>query len=401
MKKVIMTLCFIALSVVFVYGYADAVSGQCSNCHTMHNSQDNSAMALEYDGVTPLAAQEQLLTSNCIGCHTSTVDGDKLSSVGGPAVLHTPNPVTQGGTQTLAGGDFYWVNADEATDAAKGHNVIDLPGVTVADTNIGITPPGWDAAATSGNTFDSKSNAVTNGVGTWGANQLTCAGTYGCHGTRDLPGFGGLSGAHHGNTGAVITATAALSASPPTTIGSSFRFLAGIVGKENADWNYGETTSSHNEYFGEDNTADRSAGVYAGNEGTISFLCAQCHGLFHATIDADATSGNPWVRHPTDIALPNSGEYVNYNSDDGVANGQGAYNLTVPLARPVILDSMSATVDLAAVDETGGVVMCLSCHRAHGSPEPDMLRWTYSTMTIGSTSTSGCFTCHTGKNNTP
>ncbi|HIC92409.1 MAG TPA: hypothetical protein EYP21_10200 [Syntrophaceae bacterium] len=44
-------------------------------------------------------------------------------------------------------------------------------------------------------------------------------------------------------------------------------------------------------------------------------------------------------------------------------------------------------------------VMCLSCHRAHGSPYADMLRWNYSHMIAGDTTKSGgCFTCHTQKN---
>ncbi|MGB9716198.1 MAG: cytochrome c3 family protein [Thermodesulfovibrionales bacterium] len=44
--------------------------------------------------------------------------------------------------------------------------------------------------------------------------------------------------------------------------------------------------------------------------------------------------------------------------------------------------------------------MCLSCHRAHGSPYADILRWNYDEMRTGSytTTDSGCFTCHTGKN---
>ncbi len=49
MKKALMTMLLVSLSAVLVYSYADAkVSGICSNCHTMHNSQDGSPMT--YDG---------------------------------------------------------------------------------------------------------------------------------------------------------------------------------------------------------------------------------------------------------------------------------------------------------------------------------------------------------------
>jgi predicted CXXCH cytochrome family protein len=45
------------------------------------------------------------------------------------------------------------------------------------------------------------------------------------------------------------------------------------------------------------------------------------------------------------------------------------------------------------------VVMCLSCHRPHGSNQPDMLRWDYRNMIAGDdTKSGGCFTCHTTKN---
>jgi len=47
-------------------------------------------------------------------------------------------------------------------------------------------------------------------------------------------------------------------------------------------------------------------------------------------------------------------------------------------------------------------VMCLSCHRAHGSPYLDMLRWDYNTMIAAdSTKSGGCFICHTNKNKSP
>ncbi|RLA81698.1 MAG: hypothetical protein DRG33_00080, partial [Deltaproteobacteria bacterium] len=40
-------------------------------------------------------------------------------------------------------------------------------------------------------------------------------------------------------------------------------------------------------------------------------------------------------------------------------------------------------------------VQCLSCHRAHGSPYPDMLRWDYRNWPGGGMN--GCAVCHTSK----
>ncbi|MBI4682560.1 MAG: hypothetical protein HY757_05590 [Nitrospirae bacterium] len=370
MRKTIMTMLLMFLSVVMMYGYADAISGVCSNCHTMHDSQNGAAVASG-------GPFNQLLNAGCVACHTAATA--KTSTYGAPAVLHSTQPSGQGASYTNAGGDFYWVNAAEtAATAKKGHNVIDLAGVTAKDTNMpNLTPPGWAPAATTGFTFAD----VADGEAAW-TSQLTCAGKYGCHGSHTNAGsFEGVNGAHHNNSnGQLATAS---------TVGNSFRFLGGIKGLENADWNWGETATTHNEYYGVNYTADRSAGANYGSKDTISFLCAECHGVFHATIDADATSGTPWVRHPTDINLPDSGGYDDYNSDNG-DNSEGNYSLEAPVARPTVPATSSATVVAGGSGATGAIVMCLSCHRAHGSPEDDLLRWTYSSMVAGGGNTTSC-----------
>ena len=383
MRKILFTGFLILLAIGVMYGNGNAITGQCSNCHTMHNSQDGAAV----DSGGP---NNQLLNAGCVACHTTTTG--QTSSFGAPAILHTTSPGTaatdQGAGETLAGGDFYWVNNDETTDADKGHNVADLPGVddSVKDTNMpNLSPPGWDPVAT-GTSF--VAGQVAGGESAW-TSKLTCGGKYGCHGDHTATSsFGGVSGAHHGNTD--LTAT---QASTANTVGNSYRFLYGIKGLEDANWNWSETASTHNEYYGEDNSADRSAGGLAsyGSRDTISFLCAECHGTFHGTIDADSTSGDPWVRHPTDITLSESSEASLYNTSDG--SSIGTYNVTIPIARSSVPASSVSTVT-AATD----IVMCLSCHRAHGSPVADLLRFDYTDMVAGSTNTGGCFVCHTSKN---
>ncbi|MDA3786250.1 MAG: hypothetical protein PF568_05105, partial [Deltaproteobacteria bacterium] len=59
------------------------------------------------------------------------------------------------------------------------------------------------------------------------------------------------------------------------------------------------------------------------------------------------------------------------------------------------LNSVRSTVLQAAGD---AIVTCISCHRAHGSTNADMLRWNYEDMAAhaGDNST-GCFACHTTK----
>jgi len=93
------------------------VTGTCSNCHTMHNSQDGADMA---SGELPPGdgpPHTSLIKNSCLGCH-SHADAATYD-LGGSTV---PVVYTTGGiafADTLAGGNFYWVK----TDDAKGHNV--------------------------------------------------------------------------------------------------------------------------------------------------------------------------------------------------------------------------------------------------------------------------------------
>ena len=115
-----------------------------------------------------------------------------------------------------------------------------------------------------------------------------------------------------------------------------------------------------------------------------------CHGNFHTLatstsdgIGVDAVS--PFIRHPTDFSLPATGEYAAYIS----------YSLNAPVARL----SVPAAPD-SGVSPGSDAVMCLSCHVAHASDYPSMLRWDYETMiagNAGAAGNTGCFVCHTTK----
>jgi predicted CXXCH cytochrome family protein len=382
MRKTLILILTVFLAVVLTYGFANAITGQCSNCHTMHNSQDGRGEVSTYAGgvITEHVAtpQNYLLKASCIACHAG--DTGETNTFGAPIVLHTTNPTNQGGGSTLAGGDFYWVATGLGGTDSMGHNV---SGVALEDQVIGAgspgyTPPGWDLNATSGFAF----GQVAGGEATW-SSQLTCDGIYGCHGQHSSSG---ITGAHHGNTG--LTSN---QCNVADTVGNSYRFLGGIKGLENADWNWSETAALHNEYYGVNSPANRDlSNTNYPDTSTISFSCAECHGYFHSRIDSSTAGTSPWVRHPTDINLPNSGEYASYNPDNA-----NVYSVEAPVARPTVPATSSATV----TPGTNAIVMCLSCHRAHGSPQDDILRWDYSTMVAATgTDDTGCFTCHTSKN---
>ncbi len=345
------------------------VSGPCVDCHTMHNSQGGVSMSYLDSGETPfsspnvivgddVAPNQALVRYGCVGCHTGT------NSLGG-AVPFVFGPLTaEYGTNTLAGGDFRWV-FDGLDGSTKGHNVIDLPGVP-----SDMAAPG----------------------GAMGAGLLTCAGLNGCHGDGSDDQFVSIAGGHHGSGGStLLTDTTKIYTSGSTAdMSDAFRMLSGIKGIEDDDWEYTangtKISADHNLY----------SGAHRSNEnlitGTISALCAKCHGDFHNGTGSIGI-GSAWLRHPIDFdmsTLAVSSEYDGYD----------AYSMEAPVA----VSSMSSATDLTAIDHLGGrgaangnaIVMCLSCHRAHGSPYGGILRWDYKNWP--GTGTNGCAICHTTKN---
>jgi hypothetical protein len=332
------TFYFLALYFIISSGIAQAdLSGRkCSECHTVHNSQDGTTVTYRlntsYTGFeSTKIPTAMLLVSSCEGCHTSTGGTTIVSNV--PIIFNT-----SAFSSPLAGGNFSYVRSDDS----KGHNIA---GITGQDIVHGLTPPGGSVMTS----------------------QLECAGSMGCHGDRSAGSgvYSGLNGAHHKDTGVV----------DGSSVGLSYRFLNGILGREDPDWEQDNVNTSHNEYKGSTSNA----------VDTISYLCSGCHGNFHTWEGGASEVGtaSPWLRHPTDIALPGTGEYGNYTT----------YSMTSPVARP---DPDNVPVTSQVVPGTD-IVMCLSCHRTHASPYYKILRWDYKSDTL-STALSGCNVCHTSKN---
>lgn len=348
MRKIILA-AFIGLaSIGLVYGlsYA-AITGSCASCHTMHYSQNGTQLST-WGSSGPY---KYCLINGCLGCHTGTNDGN------------TPYVYTSGGGGIwLAGGNFY---GDDTNDTTV-HNVA---GIALGDDGI-ITgsprPPGFIASVAL------PLPATGTGPASWaGTQQVTCAGEYGCHGDRTVTSseLAAIKGAHHSNTD--------INNTDPSTIGGSYRFLYGIGGAEDSNWEYSVSSDDHNGYFG--------ATAYSSTD-TISYLCGECHGNFHAHSNlgdtAEVGSDSPWLRHPSDVLL-SGGEYAAYDT----------YSTEAPVALATPSTSQQSTAGSA-------IVMCLSCHRAHGSNQPDLLRWDYGNMIAGNAGSyagTGCFRCHSEK----
>jgi predicted CXXCH cytochrome family protein len=106
----------------------------------------------------------------------------------------------------------------------------------------------------------------------------------------------------------------------------------------------------------------------------MNTFCATCHGDFHGVAN---TGSGPFVRHPTDEAVTD--DWATPTVD--VANNPWGFTSTAGLSTGV------------AYTATGGMVMCVSCHRAHGSGQSDNLRFTYANQVAGSAGV-GCQGCH-------
>jgi len=195
-----------------------------------------------------------------------------------------------------------------------------------------------------------------------------------------------MKGVHHKNAdGKLDTAD---------QVYNSYRFLNGVKGYENTSGSYkwqNFDKDNHNEYFGDDtpmsftdcNICHTPQGVQPTNH-TISGFCGTCHREFHTVQGIGGDTSSPFQRHPTDVVLPGSGEYADYN---GTGN---PYSIQAPVARTTVPNSIGNTVTPGT-----DAVMCLSCHMAHASNYSDMLRWDYSTIQLGGAG--GCLLCHTSK----
>lgn len=285
-----------------------------------------------------------LMAAGCVGCHAHTPNNDATGYA--PTGISAPQVIAPAGAGMLAGG--YFSNTD------NGHNVAELiaVGQQVADT-VFIA---GNAPGSVGNPFPI-------------ASPLSCDTATGCHET---------AGAHHANTVGNPGATNA---------GDSFRFL-------NARLAGGYVTGTEGVNYGVDPTDVANSNRYTstGVTGVGAQVCAQCHGDFHGNANQLNTAGAGqlavWGLHPTDIQVDNnlliSGE--TYNAGNG-------YNPAIPMG------------GMTNTDTTTGNVICLSCHMSHGSANPDLLRWDYTTMVAGTgytgaaigSAAEGCFICHNSK----
>ena len=327
----------------------------------MHRSQNPWPWDANWGGPGS-APIESLLVADCVGCHTNYTDGSPTitlsledSDIIVPVVYNASTPPTN----ILAGGNFYWVAHGEDT---KGHNVL---GVAGEDPRLDHAPGNNNNCAGSCHVSLAVKQYVLPTLG---------SGCRGCH----------LNPQHHADDqGPLID-------NNPEGEGW-YRFLSGhlsgeghgVAGIEDDDWQATKSAGDHNEYLGYDG-GHSSSGGFAEFGNTMTAFCSGCHGNFHQEHDS-----SNWIRHPSDFTIPNSGEYADAFGAEGT--GIGVFNPDIPVARSD-LSGWTGPDSTVTLGTGGDMVMCLSCHRAHGSPYYKMMRWDFQ-----GNDWSGCGTCHTEK----
>ncbi|MBK6765650.1 MAG: hypothetical protein IPG71_04750 [bacterium] len=101
--------------------------------------------------------------------------------------------------------------------------------------------------------------------------------------------------------------------------------------------------------------------------------CANCHGLYH-------DEGSVGFEHPVDETLPNE-VVTSYGLYDGSGNPTGGNPLLSYLPQ-VPYEDMSMTTVSTIGPTAASRIMCMSCHRAHGSSAVDLGRWDFRTVNI-------------------
>jgi hypothetical protein len=375
-NKIYILSCFFFVSIVFISSSVCAkLTGSCSDCHTMHNSQNAASMNLgKTFGIASGAGEcldchaanrAVLLRMDCLGCHAQDTSG--ASNIVDPGGLNMPQ-IAHNAATDLSGGNYsYVINNDDTC----GHNVHGFGDAVQTDTVLGNTPPGYDSS------FDPSSGGYQDNT----AGQIMCAGQNGCHGNRnEVSQIKAIRGTHHADDTILKFGAGFTETGQGATAGTSYRYLYKVHGAEDSDW---EATSStdHNEYKG---GTSHSTSQNWGTIDTISEFCAECHGDYHSSSGIGTSS--PWLRHPTDVTFPTTGEYTGYTTYSDIA----------PVARQTIANGTMQASATVTTGSGGDIVMCLSCHRAHASEWPKIMRWNYQGWP--GAGTNGCGVCHTSKN---
>ena len=359
------------------YAFHAGGVAECGGCHSMHSPAAGGAGL----GALLIGTDQ---SSTCLTCHERSTDT-------GPSSYHVSSATAQViPLQRTPGGDFAWLRKSYTTSTAStstgepgathGHNIV-AADYTYSNDGTGTSPGGLFPATALGcnschdphgkyRRAGDETAPVTNGGG-----PIIASGSYAATtaaGTSDPPPAGLALGAYR------LLAGSGYITKDPTGVPVTPGFTGVPMAKVPNTYNRTEAA-----------TETRTAyGVKSGNGyATWSQWCGACHGAMH--------SGNGNYVHPTDAPMTTvAANYRSYvKSGDTTSNGTAnGFTSLVPFAS----DAGATYAGLSAlatntVAYNAGVgpagtdqAMCLTCHRAHASAFPEMLRWNMETTFIAS-----------------
>lgn len=341
-----------------VYAFHSGGVANCDGCHSMHAPKVGSSYLL-------IATDT---SSTCLTCHAHA---DTVPS--GYHVMTYPVPAAGiAPVELTPGGDFAWLLKNYTYTVA---------GVTTIE--LGQTHGHNVIAADFGITVDS--DFPTSPTGTFVSGQLACSSCHDPHGKYRR--IGGDTTYIVATTGAAIMGSGSYNNSPVPIVGQavgSYRMLAGIGYTQNGgslSINYPGTPIASSPFVynqSEVTNQVRVAYGYAPSGNGLTpwgLWCATCHPGMHS-------AGNNLV-HPVDQPLGSTiaNIYQTYVSSGNLTGSIGnSYLSLVPFFENnrdyVILKTHASNINAYLNGPgTSDQVSCLSCHRAHASGWPNMMRW--------------------------
>ena len=331
------------------YSFHSGGVAECGGCHSMHSPAAGGSFLLV--GLSQ--------SSTCLSCHEHAGDT-------GPSSYHVSTaeidmPAGTAPLQRTPGGDFGWLKKTY-TFAVRGTTTIE-DGATHGH-NIVATDKGYNPDTT---------NTTAPG-GTFVSANLACNSCHDPHGKYRRDSNGSVS-----TSGAPIIASGSYDTSLVPLAGQAvgvYRLLAGLgyakaafpgvpAAKTPATYNRTEAVTQTRTAYG---VATTNGHATWGN------WCGACHGDMHST-------GN--YVHPVDQGLGSTivGLYNTYvKSGDMSGTSANSFNSLAPFATNsgdyTVLAALAKNTDTTLTGPgSSDQVNCMSCHRAHATGFPEMLRW--------------------------
>ena len=378
--------------------FHDGGVAKCEGCHTMHNSLNNTTMG----GGTQLQAGPYLLQGGgeasdaCLNCHgkSQTISSYNVAtptvSYGATADLYPQ--------QRTPGGDFAWLKVATGTNndkSMRGHNIMGT-----------------------GHGFTQDARLVTSPGGNYPAANLQCSSCHDPHGKYRVLSDGTVVQAQPGVVVPPIAESGSYSTSPAPTADEAVGVYRILAGKGYLPKSLSGSAALA---FANDAPIAVAPSTYNRSEsGTMtrvaygkgmSEYCANCHaGMLNAagTVSSGAADGGHV--HPAGNSAKLAGGWsdttdfstsiaLNYNSykktGDLSGNSATSYDSLVPFEEGTsdlaTLKAHAKNDDsvLTGPDGTNSNVMCLSCHRAHASGFPSMVRYQIDNAFVNNTDSTG------------